>query len=84
MTFGQLFTAMHPDVRVIENGSCVWLFMDEGNHYTIANEWWNQEVTDYALEKNNLYCQTVSANLTRVVMCGKVFVQIATKKWNGY
>ena len=50
MTFGQLFTAMHPDVRTIENGSCVWLFIDEVNHYTIANEWWNQEVTGYALE----------------------------------
>lgn len=50
MTFGQLFTAMHPDVRAIENGSCVWLFMDEVNHYTIATKWWNQEVTGYALE----------------------------------
>lgn len=51
ITFGQLFTAMHPDVRAIENGSCVWLFIDEVNHYTIATEWWNQEVTDYAALK---------------------------------
>lgn len=50
MTFGQLFTTMHPDVRAIENGSCVWLFMDEVNHYTIAAKWWNQEVAGDALE----------------------------------
>lgn len=50
MTFGQLFTVMNPDVKVRENSTCVWLFFDEVNHYTIAAEWWKREIPDYAVE----------------------------------
>ena len=50
MTFGQLFTIMNPDVKVRENSTCVWLFFDEVNHYTIAAEWWKREIPDYAVE----------------------------------
>lgn len=50
MTFGQIFTVMNPDVKVRENSTCVWLFFDEVNHYTIAAEWWKREIPDYAVE----------------------------------
>lgn len=51
MTFGQLFTVMNPDVKVRENGNCMWLFFDEANnHYTIAAKWWKREIPDYAVE----------------------------------
>ena len=53
MTFGQLFTVMNPDVKVRENSTCVWLFFDEVNHYTIAAEWWKREIPDYAVNLMN-------------------------------
>lgn len=46
MTFGQLFRIMHPEVKIRENGTCIWLYFDEANYYTIATEWWYQEIPD--------------------------------------
>lgn len=45
MTFGQLFRIMHPKVKIRENGTCIWLYFGEAN-YTIATEWWYQEIPD--------------------------------------
>ena len=44
MTFGQLFTLMHPDIKIKENRTCVWLYFDESNHYTFGSDWWNAEI----------------------------------------
>ena len=49
MTFGQLFTVMNPDVNICENGTCVWIFHDDVNHYTMGLEWWNKEIPDHAI-----------------------------------
>lgn len=46
MTFGQLFTQMYPDIRVKENGTCVWLYIDDVNHYTFGADWWNTEIKE--------------------------------------
>ena len=46
MTLGQLFRIMYPEVKIRENGTCIWLFFGEANYYTIATEWWYQEIPD--------------------------------------
>jgi len=78
MTFGQLFTVMNPDVKVRENSTCVWLFFDEVNHYTIAAEWWKREIPDYAVELLNEPKPVVYTTSTvRCPGCGK---QITTRR----
>lgn len=44
MTFGQLFSQVHPNIKVMENGTCVWLYIDDVNHYTFGADWWNAEI----------------------------------------
>ena len=46
MTFGHLFAKMHPDIKVKENGTCVWLYFDNVNHYTFGADWWNTEIKE--------------------------------------
>jgi len=46
MTFGQLFTQMHPDIKVKENGTCVWIYFDDVNYYTFGADWWNAEIKE--------------------------------------
>lgn len=53
MTNGELFRRMYPNVKIKENGSCVWIYnMDETgcNHYTMSMEWWNDRIKETALE----------------------------------
>jgi len=49
MTFGQLFKVMNPDVVVRKNGTCIWLYFDDVNYYTIGAEWWDKEIPDNAI-----------------------------------
>lgn len=49
MTFGRLFTIMNPNVRVRKNGTCIWLYLDDVNYYTIRAEWWDKEIPDNAI-----------------------------------
>lgn len=47
MTNGEYFVLTHPDVKVEENGTCVWIYnLDKTacNHYTMSMEWWNEEM----------------------------------------
>lgn len=44
MTFGKLFIKMNPSVKVVENGTCIWLYFDNVNYYTFAKEWWDKEI----------------------------------------
>lgn len=46
MTLGQLFTVMNPEVVVRKNGTCIWLYFDDVNYYTIGTEWWDKEIPD--------------------------------------
>lgn len=49
MTNGEYFVLTHPDVKVEENGTCVWIYNLDSticNHYTMSMEWWNEEMVD--------------------------------------
>lgn len=48
MTYGQLFMRMNPNVKVVENGTCAWIFFDEVNHDTMRKRWWDKEIPDDA------------------------------------
>lgn len=50
MTYGQLFMILNPNVKVVENGTCVWIYFDSANHDTLRVEWWNKEMPDEALK----------------------------------
>lgn len=50
MTYGQLFVILNPNVKVVENGTCVWIYFDSANHDTLRVEWWNKEIPDEALK----------------------------------
>ena len=41
----ELFKKNYPDIKVVENGSCMWIYFDDStNHYTMPKEWWNDEL----------------------------------------
>ena len=44
MTNGQLFIKENPTVEIKINGSCVWIYFDGVNHYTMPVEWWDKEI----------------------------------------
>lgn len=44
MTNGELFIKENPNVEIKINGSCVWIYYDGVNHYTMSTEWWEQEI----------------------------------------
>ena len=44
MTNGQLFIKENPTVEIKINGSCVWIYFDRVNHYTMPVEWWNKKI----------------------------------------
>ena len=49
MTNGEYFVLTHPDVKVEENGTCVWIYNLDSticNHHTMSMEWWNEEMVD--------------------------------------
>lgn len=49
MTNGEYFVLTHPDVKVKENGTCVWIYNLDSticNHHTMSMEWWNEEMVD--------------------------------------
>lgn len=50
MTYGQLFMTLNPNVKVVENGTCVWIYFDSVNHDTLRVEWWNKEIPDELLK----------------------------------
>ena len=45
MTNGELFLVENPTIEVKVNGSCVWIYFDGVNHYTMPVEWWEQEIS---------------------------------------
>lgn len=45
MTNGQLFIKENPTVEIKINGSCVWIYFDGVNHYTMPTLWWEQEIS---------------------------------------
>ena len=44
MTNGELFLVENPTIEVKVNGSCVWIYFDGVNHYTMPVEWWDKEI----------------------------------------
>jgi len=50
MTYGQLFMTLNLNVKIVENGTCVWIYFDSVNHDTFRVEWWNKEIPDGALK----------------------------------
>ena len=44
MTNGQLFIKENPTVEIKINGSCVWIYFDGVNHYTMPVKWWDKEI----------------------------------------
>ena len=44
MTNGQLFIRENPTIEVKINGSCVWIYFDGINHYTMPVKWWDKEI----------------------------------------
>lgn len=44
MTNGELFKKENPTVETKINGSCVWIYFDVVNHYTMPVSWWKQEI----------------------------------------
>lgn len=49
MTNGEYFVLTHPNVKVEENGTCVWIYNLDSticNHHTMSMEWWNEEMVD--------------------------------------
>ena len=44
MTNGELFIKENPTVEIKINGSCVWIYFDGVNHYTMPTLWWEQEI----------------------------------------
>ena len=45
MTNGELFIAENPNIEFKLNGSCVWIYFDGVNHYTMPVEWWDKEIS---------------------------------------
>ena len=45
MTNGELFIAENPNIEFKINGSCVWIYFDGVNHYTMPISWWEQEIS---------------------------------------
>ena len=45
MTNGELFIAENPNMEFKLNGSCVWIYFDGVNHYTMPVEWWDKEIS---------------------------------------
>lgn len=45
MTNGQLFIKENPNIKFKLNGSCVWIYFDGVNHYTMPTSWWEQEIS---------------------------------------
>lgn len=44
MTNGELFIRENPTVETKLNGSCVWIYFDGVNHYTMPVSWWDKEI----------------------------------------
>lgn len=44
MTNGELFIRENPTVETKINGSCVWVYFDGVNHYTMPVSWWDKEI----------------------------------------
>lgn len=44
MTNGELFIVENPNIEFMLNGSCVWIYFDGVNHYTMPISWWEQEI----------------------------------------
>lgn len=44
MTNGELFIRENPTVETKINGSCVWIYFDGVNHYTMPVSWWDKEI----------------------------------------
>ena len=44
MTNGELFIKENPNTKFKLNGSCVWIYFYDYNHYTMPVEWWNKEI----------------------------------------
>lgn len=44
MTNGELFIRENPTIEVKINGSCVWIYFDGVNHYTMPVKWWDKEI----------------------------------------
>ena len=71
MTNGELFIAENPNIEFKLNGSCVWIYFDGVNHYTMPVEWWEQEISLFDkiraeiqtdkdnIENNNIYSRDV-------------------------
>lgn len=45
MTNGELFIVENPNIKYKLNGSCVWIYFDGVNHYTMPTLWWDQEIS---------------------------------------
>ena len=60
MTYGQLFMIFNPNVKAVENGTCVWIYFDNVNHDTFRTEWWNKEIPDDVLKTQEPRVMTIT------------------------
>ena len=47
MTNGELFIVENPNIEFKLNSSCVWIYFDGVNHYTMPISWWNKEIKTF-------------------------------------
>ena len=60
MTYGQLFMELNPNIKAVENGTCVWIYFDNVNHDTFRTEWWNKEIHDDVLKTQEPRVMTIT------------------------
>lgn len=89
MTYGQLFMILNPNVKVVENGTCVWIYFDSANHDTLRVEWWNKEIPNEQMKaqepvKPIMRCEMddICSCIDNVAYCGKCGEPIGRLKQN--
>ena len=70
MTYGQLFIELNPNIKVVENGTCVWIYFDSVNYDTFRSEWWNKEIPDAALKAQEPVSPKVDIDTYVCGVCG--------------
>ena len=71
MSNGELFIKENPNIEFKLNGSCVWIYFYDYNHYTMPIEWWEQEISLFdkiRAEIEEVFCISVITDKPRTPM----------------
>ena len=68
MTNGELFIRENPTVETKINGSCVWIYFDGVNHYTMPTSWWEQEISLFDKIKTEINAIEISGQIDEHTM----------------